>query len=465
MHTMKQTSGWILTGLFLLAGAAPAVAQIGGFGGFGQASAAMMNVGGLNRQGGDRVVIRPWAMVNGTYSSTITPTTEGRKWTQGGYGGMAAYGAGGHKSWQRTSLGVAFTGVHRTRMATRRRAFNSHFLTLGVSHLAGPRTRLFANAFAGYGNGGMGMGGGFAGGGMFTPMGMGSMMQMSDVGFGNPMDNGLVDNELFDAGVLTVGSSAGIAHQIGSRWTVSGGGGTFLVRRRQRGLAETQGFSAYAMTSYRLDRTSSIGLQYAEQHFSFRGLFGNNRARNLRAFYNKRVTQNTSIFLSGGGARFMGKRIGVVQVDPFLRELLGGVSSYEVREVQRNSYVGSAGVTRSFRLSHVMTMYSRMIAPGNGIVLGSTRDLVSVNSNIPLGAWSIGVMGAYMRHTSLQQQGLRTETFLGAVSTGRAIGRGLFASGSAGYRDFQVSSGRAPVQSVFAAAGLTWMPRDAALVF
>ena len=48
------------------------------------------------------------------------------------------------------------------------------------------------------------------------------MMQMGEVDFGNPNDNGLVDNELFDTGTLFMGTSGGMSTGLGNAGTWRG---------------------------------------------------------------------------------------------------------------------------------------------------------------------------------------------------------------------------------------------------
>jgi len=452
----------------LLSGAVTgAWAQVGGFGGFGQASGAMMNVGGMNQTGDTRFAIRPWAMVNGTYSTILTPPEPGQPANNDIYGVIGAYGVGGSKVWQRTSLGITFSGMHRPSLGQQIRSLSMHTLSLGVSHLVGPRTRVSAAAFAGYGNGGMGFGAGSMGAGMMMPFGFGSMLQAGQSDFGNPLNNGVVDNDIFDVGTLFGGATGSLVHQLSQRWSVGAGGGTFIARRRYRGLNESQGYSGYGMTQYAVTRTTSLGVQYAEQHFSFRGLFGGNRAQSTSVFLRKSFSPSVAAGVAAGGFRFTSRFIGQVAIDPALQELLGGfaVGSFEVREVNRIGAMGTAFVSKSYRRGFTALAAGRGVTPGNGVLLAARSDNVSVTSNLSVpGGWALGGMAFYSRLTGLQQIGLKTQNYMVGGSVSRALGAGFWAGFSAGYRAVDFPN-RPLLRSRFIGVGITWMPQDAVLVF
>lgn len=463
---MRTFANILGAGLLLSLAGPHLLAQMGGFGGFGQMGGSMLNVGQPNQSPDTRVAIRPWATVAGNYASNVEVRPGGQDLTTNGYGALAGYGVGGQKAWYRTTLGVNFAGMYRPKLGLLSRTLSSHTLSLGVSHLLGPRTRVTAGTFASYGNGGFGVGGGgFMGGGMMMPFGSGSFFQQGAADFGSPISNGLVDNEIFDVPTIGMGASAGIVHQLGERWTAGGGGGVFLTRRRYRGLAESQGGSGYAMTSYSINRTTSLGVQYGEQHFSFRNLFGNNRGQNLGIFLNKSITRSLSAGVSAGAFRFSSRFVGRVEVDPALQELLGGFTSYEVREVRRTDAMGNAFLAKTYSWGWLNLNASRFITPGNGILLASRADRIGVNAttNLP-GRFALGGIAAFSRLTSLQQSGLRNDLYMVGGNLARAISGGFWASFSAGYRSVEFPN-RPGIKSRFLGVGITWTPTDAAIVF
>jgi hypothetical protein len=465
MSTTKSLSMLLMLTLAFMLLAAPAAGQVGGFGGFGTASGSMLNVGSPNTAGAERFSIYPWLAVSGNYATSVQPQAGGGDLTNSFYGGVAGYGLGGRKAWYRTSLGISFAGMYRPKIGGAPRSFSAHTLALGVSHLAGPRTRVSAGVTSGYSNGGMGIGAGMVGGGMALPFGTGAFMQAGQVDFGNPNDNGIVDNEFFDVGVLFGGATVGIVHQLGQRWNVGAGGGTFLTRRRYRGLQEMQGFSGYAMASYSIDRSSSLGVQYAEQHFSHRGLFGNNRVQSTSVFYRRQLTPTVSTGVSVGGFLFSSRFIGRVAVDPALQELLGGFTSFEVQDARMTGVMGNAFISKRFQIGSLSANYFRGVTPGNGVLLASRRDQVSLvfGSALP-GGFSAGLMTAYGRSSGMQQIGLVATNWMASGSIGRHLGAGFSTGFSAGYREFSLTGGL-PVKSRFFNVGLTWTPSDAVLVF
>lgn len=463
MSTTRNQSMLLMLALALLA--MPAAGQMGGFGGFGTMSGSMLNVGGPNSAGAERFSIYPWLMMSGNYSTSVQPQSDGADVRRSFYGAMAGYGLGGRKSWYRTSLGVNFSGMYRPKFGAAPRSFSANTLALGLSHLSGPRTRISAGLSTGYSNGGMGFGAGMIGGGLAMPFGSGAFMRAGQVDLGNPNENGIVDNELFDVGTLFGGLTVGVVHQLGQRWNVGAGGGTFLTRRRYRGLQEMQGFSGYGLASLMIDRTSSLGVQYAEQHFTYRGLFGNNRSQSTNVFYHKQLSTTVSTGASVGAFRFTSRFIGRVAVDSALQELLGGFTSFEVQEVDRVGFIGNAFISKVFPVGSLSAAYFRGVTPGNGVLLASRRDQGSLvfGSGLP-GGFSAGLMAMYGRSSSMQQAGLVSSNWMGSGTIGRQLGAGFSTMFSAGYREFSVGTG-VPVAARFINVGLTWTPRDAVLVF
>lgn len=456
---------WIAAAAFISGLAGSAAAQVGGYGGFGQASGMMLNVGGPNTQNAGEVGIRPWAMVSGNYGTTQIPQPGGSNQRIEGYGAFAGYGAAGGRSWYRTTLGLNFAGMYRPSIGTFKRSLSSHVLTLGVSHLAGRRTRVSLTASGGYSNGGMGFGGAALGTGLALPFGLGNVMQMGGVNFGNPNENAFVDEELFDTGTLFAGTTGAIVHQLSQRWSVGAGGGAFMARRRYAGLAQSEGRSTYGLASYAINRTSAIGVQYAHVWFSFRNLFGGNRAEMLSLFYQKSLGPKTVASLSAGGYRLHSKFIGQAAVDPAFRDLMPGFTSFEVKQGSQSGVMAAASIARNFRHGILGAAFVRGLTPGNGVILASRRDRATISASTGLpGRFGLGGAVSYGELRALQQNGLRSQnlTFTGGVN--RALGAGFGFGLSGGYRTFKFNNGPT-VTGHFASLGITWTPPDALLVF
>ena len=238
-----------------------------------------------------------------------------------------------------------------------------------------------------------------------------------------------------------------------------------MARRRYRGLAQSQGTSAYALGSYAIDRTSSIGVQFAQSWFSYKNLFGGNQAQALSLFYQKAITPRLFMGLSAGAFRLRATFIGVVDVDPAFREFLGGFRSFEVRRGTRDGVMGTAFLTRSFRYGSMSATYFRGLTPGNGILLASRRDRASLTASTGLpGRFGLGGVVSYGESRALQQEGLRSRNLTYAASVGRNFAAGFGFGLSAGYRTFKFNNGPT-VSGQFVSAGLQWAPPDALLVF
>lgn len=464
-RNMTLLARWIGVAALWSGLAGTAAAQVGGYGGFGQAGRTMLNVGEPNRQSAGEFGLRPWAMVSGNYFTDQVPQPDGALRRTEGYGGFAGYGVAGGKAWYRTSLGMNLTGMYRPSIGTFKRTLNSHVLTLGVSHLTGPRTRVSAAASGGYSNGGMGFGGAGLGSGMMLPFGTGNIMQMGAVDFGNPNDNAFVDEEVFNIGTLFAGTTGGIVHQISERWSTGAGGSSFLARRRYSGLAQSDGKSAYALAAYNIDRTSLLGVQYAHSWFSFRGLFGGNRAHMLNLFYQKSLGPKTMANFSAGAFRLRTTFIGAAPIDPAFAELMPGFQSFEVKEGSATGFMAAGTVARTFRNGMVGATYTRGLTPGNGLVLASRRDRATLTASTGLpGRFGLGGMISYGELRGLQQIGLRTQNLSIAGGVNRVLGAGFGFGLSGGYRTFKFNNGPA-VKGQFASLGITWSPPGALLVF
>jgi hypothetical protein len=445
--------------------------QFAGFGGYGAPTGVMGGFSGIVVPGG--VGIRPWAMVTGSYIDSRQDALDSNgnlfeAKSRARYG-AASFGVGGTRSWERTTVSLSYAGGARLFEDQKNLGLGrwSHSVALGVSHQVSERFTVFSTAVSGWSNGGYGFGGGLAGAGFGMPFGIGTTFGVgaTTTDFGNPNDNGIVDNEPFNVRTSFLGASAGFGYRASMKWTVSVGGGGFLVRRDSNTLVGTEGATAWAVAGYSPDQRSQIQLYYSFSDFIYRNMFGGNQVHRAMIGYGRQLSEKTMFRVYAGAGFFHSTFLGVVHLDPALAALLGySGASYIVRDVNSMGATGGAILSHTFRYTQAALNYTRGVTPGDGLLLASRRDSISALASIPTRTrLSMGAVVNFTRASGLLQSAI-TKNWTGSVSAGYRLGAGFSLTASGGYRLYQFPNQFDQRSRVFS-VGLAWYPSDFPFAF
>lgn len=337
---------------------------IGGLGGFGGPSILGRGGSGGGRKS-DGLRIRPHLGVQAIYDSgltSLTPGQNGEIFTRGAAGIEVIGGAYGTKRWKRNQLQLSYTGDYRHyRNFT---FWNGTDQNLGLSYgtILTKKLSLQGDINAGTTNRAFG---GFVGGG----------------GLDAASNPGLPVNSLFDVRTNYGGLNGSLTYNLSNRTSISLSGGGYTVRRRNRALVGVDGVQARGDLARRINKRTSIGIDYSFATFQFTRSFGDSYIHGLGFFVSRQFGRAWELSARVGALNVetLGQR--TVQIDPAIAAIIGVSSGQEVFYSNNILGSGTLSVTRTSRAGGLMFSYSRGVNPGNGIILTSQMDTAMASYN------------------------------------------------------------------------------------
>lgn len=345
--------------------------------------------------------LRPFARVAAVYHTGMTglfTDAYGKLPDHDAYGVMASGGVLGYHSWRHTTLGVSYEAI--ARHYSRRSYYDGvdQVLGLGVSHQATRRVRIELNQSAASRRGGFyGMVGQHLYNDEFTQT---------------------VEDQLFDARIHVLASTARLIFQQTPRLSYSAGGSFLAAEPHSRALVSVRGATASGDLAYRLSRRQTIGVSYQFSYFWFPGAFGEAYLHGTTLQWAVRLSRRWTLALGVGGYRVETSRLAVVRIDPVIAAIIGqGVG---VEAFHRIIYVPAiqASLRRQFQHASLTASYSRGVAAGNGIYLTSARESAGVSLGYTgVRRWTFSASAGYSRLTSLAHTMGRYRSYRAGVGT------------------------------------------------
>lgn len=451
----------------VLAAALPAFPQWGGFG--RPLTLGIPQTGGA----GPLPTFRPWLSVSGSYFHNLnylSATGESlSSQNRDSYGGGASAGVVFSKALEHGGVAGAYTAATAFGNMVNVNGI-SQVGSLQYSHQIDMRNSFGVGVSGGSSNGGYGYGAGFGGAWGMSP-GMGSfgasmptLPSAPGIGFQDPNNNGLVDNEAFD-NRATFGSVGGsFQHRFSMRWTGSVAAGSGIARRSGSTIAGTNSTNVSGQVGYQISERLTLGVGYSLGFFNYPGMYGGNRVQSAGMSVQYQLDQRSSIFASVSGYYFRSNFIGSIAIDPALAEILGVSTVTEVQEVSRWGPSMSAGYTRAFRIGSMSVAYTTGISPGNGVVLASKRDNVVASYGVGFRRFSVGASSSYSRFGGITGYQGKQDSWQASGSISTRVWGILSLSANGGYRTISVGiQERRP--GAFATVGITFSPREIPIGF
>jgi hypothetical protein len=452
-HVLILIAGWL---------AQPVLAQMGGFGGLGGFGGPSARNTNPQQQMGAPYGFMPWLGVSGSYSNRValTPDQSGPDsslWSASAIGGLAV-----GKALEHGELSANVLGSYQRQFNQKELDGGSGVASLGYSQSLTQRLTFSTSQLGGTSLGGFGYGGGLGGFGGFSGVGMVGNYSMgpNGNGFGTPLQNGIVDNELLLNRVNFYNGTAGLSYAASMRWSLMGGVGAAVVRRQAEGLIDMNAGNAYAGAMYALDEHSSLGFMYSYSMFQYPGYFGNNKVQMGGVSYLRTLTRNTGLGLFVSGYNFRSKFLGSVTLDPQVAELLGVDTELVVTPISK--WLGGGGVQLSHSIKNfgATIAFTRTIVPTNGLLLTSAQNAVTGNLSYSRPRYSFGAMGAYYRARDLYRTDINSNNTLSLAFFSYRLYKVMSFTSSAGYQwvgaGVNNSSGRRSIATV----GIAWSPSE-----
>ncbi|HEY3412180.1 MAG TPA: hypothetical protein VGM51_03875 [Armatimonadota bacterium] len=421
--------------------------------------------------------LHPWLLANGIYNHTLSASADTAKYNT--IIGTLSGGLGGFKSWENSQLGGSLMAsgsyFDRGPAATGAQAGGSfwrqsYVADLGYSQQVSRRLKFIVQQLGGLSDGGYGLGSGFGANGvpgMTSSYGAGSTTAGGASGldaFGNPANNGLVDNEIFSSRTKFYSGSVSMDYQISQRLYASGWGQASIIRR-SGSLYGMDNAGGGGNVQYRATQMSVLGVGVQLGTTRYPGQFGGIRNESIFGVFTQRVTRTMSYTMQAGVGRVRSEFIGAVTLPPEVAAILGAGSSLQVTDTQFLSPVYNLSIHKIFELGTLILAGGRSFSAGNGFVQAGIRDTASINFGRALTPkLSANLVATYFRMSGRVGLLQVTETAqVGGMASYRFY-RHLSLTAQAGTRYVGVTHGARRLDA-YAGVGIGWSPGDHAFSF
>ncbi len=339
---------------------------IGGIGGGGFGGPSIQGRGGKgNKRQSDGLRIRPYVGVQAIYDSGLTsinPGVAGGIITNGASGFEINGGVYGTKEWKRNQLQLSYSGDYRH--YNNLQAFNGTDQSLGLTYSTVLTKRV---SFEGTVSAGT------------TNRAFGGISTFNSIdGLNQP---GLPVNSLFDSRTNYGSANGAITYSLSSRTSVSFSGGAYVLKRQSAALVGVSGIQARGDLSRRINKKTSIGIDYNFMTFQFSRAFGDTYVHGVGFFVARQFGRQWELNARIGALKVETLGTRQVQIDPAIAAIIGQSSGLEV--FYRNTILGSGTVTviRNSRQGNLSFHGSRSVNPGNGVILTSQSDTAGAAFN------------------------------------------------------------------------------------
>lgn len=328
---------------------------------------------------------------NGTYDTLLgsfRTDSNGQLAPGGGsYGVEGGFSASGQKRFRRSVLGLSYIGNYT--YFGNQNGFNgtNQALTLGYQRRLTRRLQLD-----------------WKNGASVTNRILGNLFNRQPDGlevFSVPL------NELFDTRIYFLQSNLNVSYAINNRLQLFVGGSGGLVRRENKNFADVNIFGATAGATYRMNRLTTVSVNYGFSHFNFGRSFGESNVHSVSGSIARQIGKNWQI--TGGGSWFRVNTIGVRQIslDPLIAALLGTTTGAEAFNTTNNLTGYSGSLERRFRRSSFAVRAEKNVQPGNGLFLATSLVSYGVSYNYRTNAnWGLSANARSDSMDSLGGQGL-----------------------------------------------------------
>jgi hypothetical protein len=200
--------------------------------------------------------------------------------------------------------------------------------------------------------------------------------------------------------------------------------------------------------------------------FVYPNKFGNNIYQNVGIGLGRRLSRNTGISGGVGVVQFDSEYIGVIQLDPDLASSLGVSAVTSVANSRRRTLSGGLTAYYTADLATFRLNAMRGMVPGNGILYGGLRDMVSfsVSRDLASAKCFVGLNGSVTRLSGVLQSDVQVR-YQAAGAFGYRLGRGMFLSVNGGLRWQRLNQNGPMFSQKYVTANIGWTPEERSLPF
>jgi len=180
---------------------------------------------------------------------------------------------------------------------------------------------------------------------------------------------------VYDQGTRQSGSTTQLTWQPTSRTAVSMGSSLFFVSRSGTGLVGSTGYQSQAEVTRRYTRKLTLGAFYSHANYVFDKHVSTSDSNSVGAIIGYSFNHATQIRLRLGLSAVESQSLALVPIDPYIAQIIGQssgiIQTYAANHLQDvvAEFSRDMGRSRNIRAS-----YARGLAPGNGLILTSSRE-------------------------------------------------------------------------------------------
>jgi hypothetical protein len=218
--------------------------------------------------------------------------------------------------------------------------------------------------------------------------------------------------------------------------------------------------------SYAINRRTEVGVNYAAGRFVFPNRFGNSMYQNIGIGMGRQLSRNAIISGTIGVAQIDSLSNGIIALDPEMSAILGVATVTQVNDARRRFMTGSLSAGYATDWAYLRATAQRGMVPGNGILYGGVRDLVSVGASrgFTQSRLTTGISASMSRISGVLQSEVQVR-YQAAATVSYSIARGVFMNVSGGFRWQRLAMTGPFFNQEFVSASIGWTPESYPLHF
>jgi hypothetical protein len=267
--------------------------------------------------------------------------------------------------------------------------------------------------------------------------------------------------EAFDGRVFTALNEGNITWQVNSRFSINLTGGGFFTSRASSALYGDTGYQAGADVAYRLTRHVTFGAYYSYTHFDFSGIYGGTDVNTAGLTYSIAFNPSTELITRVGGSRLETTGIQNVTLDPLIGAIFGVSGTAEAVYLKNFSPDINLQVRRKVPNADLSIAYARGVTPGNGLILTSVRQTISLGANYrAIRRWTIANSAGYDTLSSFGVSSQRYASVFVGASVYRKVHKNLDWHARLDFHHYTFDNTGFLRNSIILSTGFVWTPGD-----
>lgn len=298
------------------------------------------------------------------------------------YGYNADWGLYGGHDWQKITTGLDYRGNYNWQANQQQFAGINHAVASDTVVQLTKRTALLIVGTGGTTN--------RAFGGFVAPA------------FADQDRYGVPIGELFDVRTYFMQFGVQASYSATARTSFNLGSDVFFVKRTHAGLTNEQGVSGHAGVRHRINRSDTIGAEFAYTVFEAPHAYARSVAQTITANWSRRVNRAVSVSASGGVVHIGVSGVAAIELSPEVAEILGRPTTNARFTSADLAPAGGFRAQYSMRRSSLFAGFSSGATGGNGVFVATRTVTANAGySYAGIRRTSIGLSTGWYKTTSV----------------------------------------------------------------